>query len=96
MKKWRALWWVAMFLGVLGLQAFHRHNAHDGGLFAPHEDCSLCSHIGGTAGGDVLVSPQVATPLFPGEQSFFCKFEAVFSRPFLLPFGRAPPSSSVC
>lgn len=93
MKKGRALWLVASMLGVLCLQAFHHHNAHDGGIFAPHEDCSLCTHTGGSAGGDVALLPAVSAPLLIVEQVPPAYFSAVFARPFLHPFGRAPPSS---
>lgn len=95
MKKSRALWWGAVMLGVLGLQAFHRHSAHDGGLFTPHEDCSLCERNVGSGGAEIVASPPSAPLLAVVESIFSDRSTADPSHPFLQPFGRAPPSSSV-
>lgn len=95
MIKSRALWLVVGFLGILGFQSFHHHSAHEGGLFTPHEDCSLCLRVGGSAGGDVVPRSPEGAPQLVVEQGSPRFFSFVFVRPNLQPFGRAPPTPSV-
>ena len=92
----RALWLVAGLLGVLGMQAFHHHSAHDGGLFNLHDDCAFCARVGGPTEGTAVPLAASSAPIFAVEHFFSSLLKPLFSRPFLQPFGRAPPSFLGC
>jgi hypothetical protein len=95
MKTARALWLALGWLGLLGVQAFHHHSAHDAGLYQPHEDCSFCARANGSAGGDVVPEALFSNPTRSVQQVLFCRVPSFFLHPRLLPFGRAPPPPSV-
>ncbi|MBL0058162.1 MAG: hypothetical protein IPP35_03430 [Elusimicrobia bacterium] len=95
MRTARALWLAGGLLGAMGLQVFHRHSAHDGGLFAPHEDCSVCLRSGAAAGGALVPSPVASAPRCTAELFWKHNPAPLPSNPLLHPFGRAPPFSFV-
>jgi hypothetical protein len=94
MKKAGALWLALVFAGLLGVQAFHSHSAHEGGVFTPHEDCSLCARSGGSTGNEAVLPSVLASPYVVLKDVILEDVRSDFSLPFLQPFGRAPPSSS--
>ncbi|MBL8024104.1 MAG: hypothetical protein JNK54_07480 [Elusimicrobia bacterium] len=95
MKTARALWLAVGWLGLLGVQAFHHHSAHDAGIYHPHEDCSFCARASGPAGADNVPETSFTQPTLSVRQVFFYSSPSLLSRPYLFPFGRAPPNPSV-
>ncbi len=65
MKKVSKVFFTAVFIAALWVQAFHRHHVHEAGVFEPHIDCVVCawaqgSHVSYLSAADNSVKSGVA------------------------------------